>query len=131
MVEQLLNQLTGGGKINAPTGATPGAGPQMGGGIMGTGGQMMQPMQGQGGLPPQLMQFLQQLFQSNQGKPQGGMVPGQGAPNIPGQMHMGIAGPTGGQGGTIPGQGSSGWGGGQNMAPGGAGGQNPGMIRPM
>jgi hypothetical protein len=131
MVEQLLGQLTGGGKINAPGQVQPGQGQSMGGGIMGTGGQMMQPMSGQGGsLPPQLMQFLQQLFQSSQGKPPGqGIVPGQGAP--PGQMHMGVAGPTGGQGGPRIGGGSPSTGAGGFMAPGASTMQNPNMIRPM
>jgi hypothetical protein len=133
MVEQLLNQLTGGGKIQGPQAATPGAGPQMGGGIMGTGGQMMQPMSGQGGsLPPQLMQFLQQLFQSNQGKPPGqGMVPGQGMPpGPPGTMHPGLqAGMPGGgvatPGGLPSANGGVSWGNRPQTM------QNPSMIRPM
>jgi hypothetical protein len=135
MVEQLLSNLTGGGKIQGPQAATPGAGPQMGGGIMGTGGQMMQPMQGQGGsLPPQLMQFLQQLFQQSGGKNNGqpGQVVGAGQPPTgPGQIHMGVAGPTGGQGGPQIGGGSPSTGAGGFMAPGASTMQNPNMIRPM
>src|SRR5271157_2926036 len=70
MVEQLLKQLTGGGQISAPS--QYGGGQTLGGGIMGTGGQFQTPQAGQGQLPPQLLQMLQQLMSGK------GQVPGQG-----------------------------------------------------
>jgi len=104
MVEQLLKQLTGGGQISAPS--QYGGGQTLGGGIMGTGGQFQTPQAGQGQgsqgqLPPQLLQMLQQFMGGNRGP----IVPGQGAPNVPGQMHPGMA-PSGP---TSPATGSNPW----------------------
>jgi hypothetical protein len=104
--EQLLQNLFGGGHINQPQF---GGQQSFGGGVMGTGGQFMQPQGGQQQmqLPPQLMAFLQQMMQGGQNSGQRPpIVPGQGQPSLPGMMHPGaIPGPQVGQGGAQTGGG--------------------------
>ena len=120
---QLINQLLGGG-FKGPQNTYSG-GQTLGGGLMGTGGQFMQPQQNtisgfgggqQGGqsLPPQLMQILQQIF--SQG--------GQGSPGGPGMMHNPLV------PGTPAGGAPSATGGGPGMMHPGTM-QSPNMIRPM
>ena len=85
---QLINQLLGGG-FKGPQ-QMYGGGQSLGGGIMGTGGQFMQPMQnsvpgfgGQNQISPQVLQMLQAIMGGNQG---GGMMR---PPILPGGPQMG------------------------------------------